>query len=140
MQDSKICCLRFYNLAPFMLFNSFSHPFLPCRYLFTFCILLNEKSPPFVPEYAKCGSNKFVLVLIAVVVAFKDTIYIFYYEIIKLWNNFAIKSSHSLSYIEISFSPWLTDYFIQGWESKIFTGHSAPFQNKIAKQILCSYD
>ena len=30
---------------------------------------------------AKCGSNKLLLVFIAIVVAFKDMVYIFYYEI-----------------------------------------------------------
>jgi hypothetical protein len=32
-------CHRFYYLAPFTVFDSFSHPFLLCQYLFTFCVV-----------------------------------------------------------------------------------------------------
>ena len=32
-------CHRFYYLAPFMVFDSFSHPFLPCQCLFTVCVV-----------------------------------------------------------------------------------------------------
>jgi hypothetical protein len=32
VQDSKICD------KPFTVFDSFSHPFLPCQCLFTFCV------------------------------------------------------------------------------------------------------
>jgi len=39
VQDRKILdtrgCLRFNDLAPFTVFDSFSHPFLPCQCLFT---------------------------------------------------------------------------------------------------------
>ena len=50
-------CLSFYDLAPFIVFDSFSHLFLPC--------FVNKKLPPFdqilrkvVPENVKCESNK----------------------------------------------------------------------------------
>jgi hypothetical protein len=43
----NIECLRFYDIAYFTVFDSFSHPFLLCQYLFTFCILLNKKLHPF---------------------------------------------------------------------------------------------
>ena len=32
-------CHKFYYLAPFAVFDSFSHPFLPCQCLFTFCVV-----------------------------------------------------------------------------------------------------
>jgi hypothetical protein len=32
-------CPRFYYLAPFTVFDSFSHPFLPCQCLFTCCVV-----------------------------------------------------------------------------------------------------
>ena len=32
-------CHRFYYLAPFTVFDSFSHPFLPCQCLFPFCVV-----------------------------------------------------------------------------------------------------
>jgi hypothetical protein len=47
--------LKFYNLAHFTVFDSFSYPFLPYQCSFTFCILFNENLPPFVPENVKCG-------------------------------------------------------------------------------------
>jgi hypothetical protein len=37
--DARIGCHRFYYLAPFTVFDSFSHPFLPCQCLFTFCVV-----------------------------------------------------------------------------------------------------
>jgi hypothetical protein len=33
-------CHKFYYLAPFTVFDSFAHPFLPCQCLFTFCVVL----------------------------------------------------------------------------------------------------
>ena len=51
VQDSNICntlrhdynvtrgCHRFYYLVPFTVFDSFSHPFLPCQCSFTFCVV-----------------------------------------------------------------------------------------------------
>jgi hypothetical protein len=32
-------CHKFYYLAPFAVLDSFSHPFLPCQCLFTFCVV-----------------------------------------------------------------------------------------------------
>jgi hypothetical protein len=41
-----------------------------------------------VPKNAKCDSNKYLQVFVSVVVAFKDTVYIFYYEIhLKYWKD-----------------------------------------------------
>ena len=51
-------CLCIFDLAPFTVFDSLSHPVLPCQSLFTFCRLLNDKLPPFVQENATCRSNK----------------------------------------------------------------------------------
>ena len=51
VQDSNICntlghdynltrgCHRFYYLVPFTVFDSSSHPFLPCQCSFTFCVV-----------------------------------------------------------------------------------------------------
>ena len=52
----------FNDLTYFMLFDSLSHPFVPCQCLLT--IIVNITVPPFdqvlrkvVPKNAKCGSN-----------------------------------------------------------------------------------
>ena len=76
-----IRCLRFYYFTPFKVFDSFSHLFLPCQWLYTFCKLLDKKNLPsfdqilwkVAQENVRCGSNKFLQVFIAVVVAYTDT-------------------------------------------------------------------
>ena len=58
-----------------------------CRKFNSITCLLNFgetlflSSHSFMQCHAKCGSNKFVQAVITVVVAFQDTVYIFYYEI-----------------------------------------------------------
>jgi hypothetical protein len=49
VQDLRHLRVRFVSdhACPFKVFDSFSHPFLLCPCLFTLCILLNIKLPPF---------------------------------------------------------------------------------------------
>ena len=89
---------QIYDVAPFSVLFFFSH--LSRVSMFVYIIILvnnrvfslyrtkvNKKLPPFDQililrkVVAKWGSNKYLWVFITVVVAFKDTVHIFYYEI-----------------------------------------------------------
>jgi hypothetical protein len=62
-------CHRFYDLASFTVFDSFSHPFLQCQCLYCERIIV-----------LSLGSQKRLQLFIAVVVAFNDTVNIFCYQ------------------------------------------------------------